>query len=261
MTDISLMSMLPDIQARTVLASDEKVIISRAGRPVNVSGMIWKIPDPIRPLNLDWNEVPIPSVTVTAATIAYFKHLVRNYAARSSSGAWYALQKMWTSSAFQAACAAGDEIPYKAISEAMSAFEPHQRYKLSWVRHWFNWCCDQGYEDFSPEVAFRFNELVIGGGPKGQAVQSADPNEGPLVDTEIVAFNNLLRASRLNGVLSLKEQVVLWLCIALGSNTDPIALLREDDFEKVGTADTEGVVYQIRVPRHKKGDCAERMQF
>jgi len=189
------------------------------------------------------------------------KHLVRNYSTGSTGGAWYALLKVWTSSAFQVACTAGEEIPYRAISETMSSFEAHQRHKLSWVRHWFNWCCDQGFEDFSPEVAFQFNELIIGGGPKGQAVQSADLEEGPLVDTEIVALNNSLRASRLTSVLSTKEQVALWLCIALGSNAGPLALLRERDFEKVDTADAEGVVYQIRVPRHKKGDAVERTQF
>lgn len=65
----------------------------------------------------------------------------------------------------------------------------------------------------------------------------------------------------MTGVLSLKEQVGLWLCIALGCNSGPLALLREDDFERIATADAEGVVFQIRVPRHKKGDPVERTQF
>ncbi|NUB24266.1 tyrosine-type recombinase/integrase [Azospirillum brasilense] len=261
MADPNQMSLFPDIPARMDKFLDEKVIINRAGRPIDVSGAVWKISDPTQPVKLDWGEIKIPSETVLTATIAYMKHLLRNFSVGSAINAWYVLKRLWVSPAFQSACMAGEVIPYRAISEAIEKFEAHQRYRLFWLRHWFNWCCDQGFESFSAEVAFQFNEVVIGGGSKGQAVQSADPEEGPLVDTEIVALNNALRAARMTGVLSLKEQVGLWLCIALGCNSGPLALLREDDFERISAADAEGVVFQIRVPRHKKGDPVERTQF
>jgi len=111
MANVSPMSLLPNIQARNSITLEEKVIVSRAGRPVDISGMVWKLPDPTKPLNLDWNDVLIPSTSVMAATRAYMKHLVRNYSTGSTGGAWYALLKVWTSSAFQVACTAGEEIP------------------------------------------------------------------------------------------------------------------------------------------------------
>jgi hypothetical protein len=237
------------------------VVIDRAGRAVNVSELIWKTNDPTQHLSMDWRDVSIPSEKVLAATRAYFKYLIRNYSVGEIKNNWSALYRVWESPSFQAVCAMGEDIPYSTISEVQAALEAHERYRLHFVRKWYNWCCDQGFENFSPEVAFQLNELVIGGNCKGEAVQSANPEEGPLVDTEIVALNNALRAARVTNVLSLKEQVALWLCIALGSNSGPLALLREDDIEKLATADAEGTLYQIRVPRHKKGDAVERMQF
>src|SRR3546814_19476833 len=61
--------------------------------------------------------------------------------------------------------------------------------------------------------------------------------------------------------LTLGEQTALWLCVALGMNAGPLALLREEDFEKLTTPNSTGIVYQIRVPRHKKRASKERGEF
>jgi integrase len=138
---------------------------------------------------------------------------------------------------------------------------PHEQYRLHYVRKWYNWCCDQAFDGFSAEAAFEMNGLVIGGNQKGEAVQSADPEEGPLIDLEIVALNNALRASKLTDSLPLAERALLWLCIALGSNAGPLALLREEDLQRVAVEGVEDVIYQLRIPRHKKGNATPRAQF
>src|SRR3954470_53761 len=91
----------PDQPTWRVLASDANTLTSRAGRPVNVSGVVWRVPDPIAPASLDWRQVKIPSASVMEATTAYMKYLIRNYATGSVRISWYALQRMWVSPAFQ----------------------------------------------------------------------------------------------------------------------------------------------------------------
>jgi len=247
--------------AHGVHGRDKGTILDRAGHQVDVSGPIWSLRSPTRVQNLDWDEVVIPSAAVLGATKEYFRNLIQRFSIGEVVGNWYALHFVWSAPSLQAACASGDEIPYRVISEVRQALGAHEQYRLHYVRKWYNWCCDQGFEGFSAEVAFEVNQLVFGGNQKGEAVQSADPEEGPLIDLEIVALNNALRASKLTGSLSLAERCSLWLCIALGSNSGPLSLLREEDLQKVAAEGIEGMIYQLRVPRHKKRDATPRAQF
>lgn len=238
-----------------------RTILDRAGHQVDVSGPIWSLRSPTRVQNLDWDEVVIPSAAVLGATKQYIRNLVQNFSIGEVVGNWYALHFVWSAPSLQTACASGDDIPYRVISEVRQELGAHEQYRLHYVRKWYNWCCDQGFDGFSAEVAFEVNQLVIGGNRKGEAVQSADPDEGPLIDLEIVALNNALRASKFTGSLSLAERCSLWLCIALGSNSGPLALLREEDLQKVTAEGVEGVIYQLSVPRHKKRDATPRARF
>lgn len=239
----------------------EEVVVTNAGYSINTSGLLWHIPHPSRPLYLRWDEIPIFLRSVWKATRAYFRYLIRNYSTSEVMGNWYALMRAWLCPSLQRAIATGDEIPYRFFDELQGVFSNEDTYRLHYVRKWYCWCCDQGFEAFSSEVAFRLEERVVGGNRKGHAVRSADPEKGPLLDTEIVALNNALRASRETGTLSLEEQVALWLCIGLGSNAGPLALLREEDFELMMAPGVEGAIYKLAVPRHKKGDAEPRTQF
>ncbi|MFD2262593.1 site-specific integrase [Lacibacterium aquatile] len=238
-----------------------KIIYDRSGLPVDISSHVWILNDPTFPMRINWRDISIPSTGILEATRQYFIHLIKMYSVGEIKGNWGALQSLWPTQVFREACESGEDIPYAAISEVRASFGKHEAYRLHYIRKWYNWCLDQGLPGFSTEVALQADELVIGGNTKGEAVRSADPNEGPLTDPEIVALQNALRAARVTNRLSLKEQVALWLCIAFGSNTGPLTLLRDEDFEKLTTDNAEGVVYQIRIPRHKKGDTTSRAQF
>ncbi len=88
-----------------------------------------------------------------------------------------------------------------------------------------------------------------------------DPEGGPLVDTEVVALLNALRASDVESRLTPQERVAVWLCIALGGNSQQYALMREEDFERFESPDGDDVTFQIQVPRMKKGHVRERTDF
>src|SRR4051812_15024070 len=102
------------------------VIIDRSGRPVDVSGAIWKLDDPTMPDSLDWRDVNIRRREVYSATRAYLRYLIANYSKGEVHGNWYALAKVWASSSFQADCEAGADVSYRAISEVQNALESHE---------------------------------------------------------------------------------------------------------------------------------------
>src|ERR1700737_300867 len=158
-----------------------RTILDRGGHQVDVSGSIWRLASPTRPLNLNWDEVIIPNPAVLATIKAYFRNLIQNFSIGEVVGNWYALRLVWSAPSFEPACASGGDIPYRVISEVRQALGAHEQYRLHYVRKWYNWCCDQGFDSFSAEVAFEINQLVIGGNQKGEAVQSADPEDGPLI--------------------------------------------------------------------------------
>lgn len=241
--------------------SSEVLIIDRAGRPVDTSGPIWRTNDPTQTLTMDWRDVRIPNSSILDATRSYVRHLIRNYSVGETKNNWSALQRVWDCPSFQRLCRDRQGISFDALSDVKYLFSDHERYRFHFVRKWYRWCCSQGYASFLPEVALRLDELIIGGNVKGEAVLSVDPEKGPLSDVEIVALINALGAARLTGKLSLKEQVAIWLCIALGQNSGPLSLLREEDFEELTMPGSSSAVWQIKVPRHKKGDPVERRQF
>lgn len=219
---------------------DAKVVIDRGGRAVDISGPVWTTNDPTYSLKIDWRKVHISNPSIFLAAQEYLKHLIRNYSVGEVNNNWFALFRVWRSTEFQAVCRNSYDISYKALSEARALFSPHETYRFHFVRKWYIWCCSQGHEYFCPEVALQLSELVIGGNAKGEAVLSADPNEGPFSDSEIVMLTNALRGT---SCLTLKEQVATWLCIALGSNSGPLCLLREEDFEETILEGSSGPVH------------------
>ena len=237
---------------------DTDVVIDRAGRPVDVSGSVWTTNNPTYSLRIDWGKVHIPNRSVFFAVQEYMKHLIKNYSVGEVNNNWFALFKVWRSSEFQSNCLNNYDISYGALSEAMTLFSSHERYRFHFVRKWYIWCCSQGFEFFCPDVALQLSEIAIGGNAKGEAVLSANPDEGPLSDSEVAILTNVLRA---DSSLTIKDKVAIWLCLALGPNSGPLSLLREDDFEEVVLEGASGPVWQIRIPRHKKGDPIERRQF
>jgi integrase len=147
-----------------------------------------------------------------------------------------------------------------AFSQAQTALGSSQRWQLHYERDFYRWCRDQQFPYFSADVALRLDGLVIGGNPKGEAVRSADPDEGPLDAMEVASLALALRAARIENSMPLTEQAAVWLALAFGANASQYALMREED---VDPQYLNGLLVAtlVHVPRHKKGHVQPRTDF
>lgn len=242
-------------------AGSSRIVIDWAGHPVDVSGSVWWLNTPTADLALNWRFYDMVPSSVRDAVQSYIEHLIRTKSPHEVSNSFKMLMILARCTSLGKSGRSDSIIPYKVISEARSLLRPDQHWQIHYLRKWYLWCVDQGFSEFSPEVAFMLSEIVVGGNRKGHAVLSADPDEGPLIDVEIVAFLNALRAARATGSLSLQEHVAVWLCVAFGCNPSQLALLRQDDLIKLKTDEPASVIHQLRVPRIKKGHAHARTEF
>ncbi len=235
------------------------VIYDRSGLPVDISTAIWVLNDPTRLRKINWNRFGVRSSEVVTATKDYICWLIKNQSVTEAHSNFSTLCLLAESSSFVEADKREDVVPYAAFSE-LASFLGDSSYRSHYFRKWYTWCSDRGYESFSPDVAFRLGQVRIGGNAKAVAVMSSDPQDGPLVDLEVVALLNALRASPTSKKLSVEQRTALWLCLCLGSNPMQFALLRESDFIRYAEADGDGALFGLNVPRHKKGASTLRAE-
>jgi hypothetical protein len=109
-----------------------------------------------------------------------------------------------------------------------------------------------GFDDV--EAYWYLRDTVIPGNPKGVAVTTADPNDGPLFEVE----ENALRAALQENTPDLRSSTLIWLFLTLGPNPMNIAYLRESDLKVRPLANQ--TYYEIKMPRIKKR-VAPRAEF
>ncbi len=236
------------------------VILDLARRPVDATSWKWRLNDATGRSLLNWSNVDFHSYEIFEATVRFGAELVRYRSPASVLGWFLMLRRMTSVKQFRKEDADGQVISFATFSALMEELGKSQRYRVRLLRDWYAWCCDQGMKRFDPDVAFRLSETVFGGSEKGRAVLSLDPEEGPLVDTEIVALLNRLRAVEGTGLLTLQETVAVWLCLSLGANAAQYVLLQDEDFERL-SGDGETSIFQLQVPRMKNNLGRERAQF
>jgi hypothetical protein len=148
-----------------------------------------------------------------------------------------------------------ESAPYRLGGDFLTAFRNHKRslrtrfleYTLHFARDWYLWCSDQSLPGFDDaETYWALRNTVIPGNPKGVAVTTADPNEGPLREVE----ENALRAALQQSTIDLPSLVLVWLFLTLGPNPLNVALLRESDLIHYTLAGQN--FYELKVPRIKK---------
>jgi len=239
---------------------DYGTVLDRAGREVQASGASWRLNHATRPVLLNWQRIGDVRPETFEAIQSFLVQTLKVYNATTVGHHFGMLVHLSNSASFLEGQRSGRDIEFGVIMTLRTALGK-KGHEVRLLRDWYSWCADQGYPGFCPEVTFRLQNAVFGSGRKAVAVRTMDPEGGPLVDTEIVALLNALRASQINGRLTLQEQVALWLCIALGGNAQQYALLREEDFEHLAPPGSDGAVCQIRMPRMKKGHVRERTDF
>lgn len=239
--------------------SDAKFAFDSAGLPVDCSGQVWILNCASRSKKIDWKTFPVKSDGILAASQQFMRHMIESQSPASVRNAFSALTLLFRSSEFQSADAGDTTLQYVMFSE-LKANLGKQVYRLHYIRQWYGWCSNFGYPNFSPDVAFEADQMQFGGNDKGQAVLSADPDEGPLSDAELSSLLTAMRATLGNDKLSLHQQAALWLCVALGPNPMQMAMLTEEDFIEIPDGNELGFMH-LQVPRIKKRDNEARSGF
>jgi integrase len=148
-----------------------------------------------------------------------------------------------------------DWASYSDADGFLEAFQSHKRElrqrslepTLYYTKDWFLWCANQSLDGFDDaETYWTLKDTVIPGNAKGRAVETSDPEDGPLFEVE----ENALRAALQECTLTLRAKALVWIFFALGPNPMNVALLAEND---VAWEERAGVdYYSLKVPRIKK---------
>lgn len=131
---------------------------------------------------------------------------------------------------------------------------------LHTFRSWYLWCSDADLDGFDFDTAVALDGLVIGSGPKGEAVLGHNPKLGPLHPAEFDRLFLALREATANETMPDQDLAAAWLFVAFGCNPKNLYLLHDEDLLKTKMADGT-VKYELRIPRIKKPGIEERAQF
>lgn len=236
------------------------VVIDRAGLPVDVSGRVWRLNAPSGSKVLNWDLVKLPKGEVLDAFRCFIVHQIKTNSSWTTYNTFNRALTLLHTPAALGAAETGAPIPYLAFSEARAALGSKNSWQLHEGRMLYRWCRRQRFTQFSADVEDMADRLVLGGNPKGRAVRSHHPDEGPLTVQEVASIVSALKAHRLQGTIPIVEQAAVILCLALGSNASQFASLREEDLMPI-RVDGETTGYILNVPRHKKGHRHLRAAF
>ena len=201
-------------------------IYDRAGMPVDASDWVWTLNDMTGRTKIDWTRFMLRSPAILESATQFIGHLIQTQSTLSAKNAFDQMCIVTSKSTIILNADRLDSvIPGEWLTELRRELGDNA-WQLHYLRKWYCWAADHGYENFSPDVAFECERLRIGGNEKGQAVLSLDPEVGPLDDVEIANLLNALRAASKDGRLSLAEQAAVWICVALGPNAIQAALMR-----------------------------------
>ena len=150
----------------------------------------------------------------------------------------------------------------QAVGGAIKDLRTRQKiWRIYRIIRWYVWCADRFPElGFQPEYADELDQMVIPGDPKGEAVRSDDPEEGPLDRTlELPLLIRALDRDNSAAFGHVEERAALALCIAIGRNPANLAFLEERDLANL-TVGIPGVpaCYVLKVPRIKKRQLSPR---
>ncbi len=147
-----------------------------------------------------------------------------------------------------------NSVPSRSVtlSSLMWMLERHRAkrvgYKFHHIRQWYVASADRMLEGFDDEVVYALQDLRIEGNTKGEAVLSADPEQGPLSEFDEEA----LRSALIRDDGPIDQRAALWLAFAFGTNPANLALLREEDFKAYHFGESTPSEYFLNIPRIKK---------
>ncbi|MCY1190882.1 hypothetical protein D9M72_21060 [compost metagenome] len=127
---------------------------------------------------------------------------------------------------------------------------------------WYLWGAENYPElGFCESYASELDTLKIPGGPKGLAVRSLDPEQGPLhPHLEVSLIAHALRTDTGTEFVHYQQRAAVALANTFGRNAGNFIALREEDiYDELD--DPEDPAWVIRMPRIKKGFRSARSDF
>lgn len=244
-------------------ADDQTAVIALSGASIDTSGTQWRLS---ATEVLNWDLMPLQQGPILISTEAYFRNFIRRSNPRYVFG-----QFNWLKACFISASNTATNLndPTKYDITLFEALHKNLRETVSLgtvsnyldaYRRWYLWCTDAQCEGFDEEVAAELENRTIGGNLKGAAVLRDDPDEGPLRQVEIEALIAHLHRAGETATLGIELLAAAWLFLAFGTNPKNLILLNEEDLLTTKQADGS-FIYELRLPRIKKGHVNERSGF
>lgn len=140
---------------------------------------------------------------------------------------------------------AQDLINYRA------SLPPHLEYYLGKIRVFLYKWNELGYPGVSDELVSLLKGWRISGNIKGDAVKRRDPNQGPLTDNELAAFNEAAARGFEMGRLSIAEIAMAMLISSTGVRAVQVSHLRVGDLDASQKNVKGEPIFVVHMPRAK----------
>jgi len=233
-------------------------IEDRAGLKVNASGWIWPLNHAVLSIKLKFQNLEFASLGLLESTAKFIAELTKTSSVDNVRNTFEALCFLHRSDHFRTAEASGAFIDERLVSD-LRQIETFAHYRLHYIRAWYCWCADHGFDQFSEEIARRLKEIKIPGNEHGHAVRTQDPIQGAYDELEFIAITTKLRALGPD-LLTTLENTLCWMAVACGANPLAYALAREEDYRPYLEEETGRIHALFYLPRIKKGDTLFRKQ-
>lgn len=146
-----------------------------------------------------------------------------------------------------------DEINDTVLINYRSMLPPAKEYYLGTIRGFLRRWHLLGYPGISKDVIRLLDSWTLKGNRKGDAVKRKDPEEGPLTDNELQAFNEGAVQAYERNLISLSELAMCLVASNTGRRPVQISHLRSVDILCGKNAKNEPF-YLLNVPRGKQGN-------
>jgi len=153
---------------------------------------------------------------------------------------------------------------YSTISSNLiinyKAFLGKDAWYLGSLKGFFKTWYKLGYCGIEDDAIKLLDSLRIKGNPKGHAVLTMDPINGPFTENELLSIHEELCNKYASGEISNREFALVWLSMAVGQRPVQFAMAKVKDFIEIPAADGS-VRYLINMPRAKQRGVEARELF
>lgn len=231
-----------------------KKVITRDGHAVSTSNEYWAL-DPITLSAIDFTKIrPFASNELIASLKIALAHFVKTKSSAYTSANFGRVVKMLqtvTAGRKIRRISASTILSYR--STLSSRHENDLGGARAFLRYWYN----LGLPCISKDAIQALEKLTLKGAPKGEAVLTLSPTNGPFSELEFKNLNKSLLTSFQEKKITLAEFLIVWIFSSFGIRPIQLVMLRCSDL--VYTKDP--TAFFIKIPRGKQRHQARRTEF